>query len=99
MSSHAPALAAGGPLWTRTTRILLILSLMGLGLAIWRFSVVLGPATGLNDGYPWGLWIAMEVVTGTALACGGYAIALLVYIFNKGQYHPLVRIAGRTSGW
>jgi len=33
------------------------------------------------------------VVTGTALACGGYAVALLVYIFNKGKYHPLVRPA------
>jgi Ni/Fe-hydrogenase subunit HybB-like protein len=33
------------------------------------------------------------VVTGTAIACGGYAMALLVYIFNRGQYHPLVRSA------
>ena len=37
------------------------------------------------------------MVTGTALACGGYAVALLVYIFNKGKYHPLVRPALLTS--
>jgi hypothetical protein len=43
------------------------------------------PSTGLSDGYPWGLWIAFDVVTGTALACGGYAVALLVYILNKGS--------------
>ena len=42
-----------------------------------------GQTTALNDGYPWGLWIAFDVVTGTALACGGYAVALLVYILNK----------------
>ena len=55
------------------------------------------PTTALNDGYPWGLWIAFDVVTGTALACGGYAVALLVYILNKGKYHPLVRPAMLTS--
>ena len=44
-----------------------------------------------------GLWIAFDVVTGTALACGGYAVALLVYILNKGKYHPLVRPAMLTS--
>jgi Ni/Fe-hydrogenase subunit HybB-like protein len=33
------------------------------------------------------------VVVGSAFACGGYSMALLVYIFNKGQYHPLVRPA------
>jgi Ni/Fe-hydrogenase subunit HybB-like protein len=37
------------------------------------------------------------VVTGTALGCGGYAVALLVYILNKGEYHPLVRPAVLTS--
>ena len=44
----------------------------------------------MNDGYPFGLWIAFDVVTGTALACGGYAVAILVYILNKGKYSPLV---------
>ena len=34
---------------------------------------------------------------GTALGCGGYAVALLVYILNKGEYHPLVRPAVLTS--
>jgi len=37
------------------------------------------------------------VVTGTALACGGYAVALLVYLLNRGKYHPLVRAAIVTS--
>ena len=50
-------------------------------------------STNLSDGYPWGIWIAFDVVVGTALGCGGYAVALLVYILNKGEYHPLVRPA------
>jgi len=32
-------------------------------------------------------------VVGSAFACGGYVMALTVYVFNKGKYHPLVRPA------
>ena len=57
-----------------------------------------GTDTG-NPGHfhPFGLWIAFDVVTGTALACGGYGVAILVYILNKGHYSPLVRPALLTS--
>jgi Ni/Fe-hydrogenase subunit HybB-like protein len=63
----------------------------------YRFATGIGTVSGLTDGYPWGIWIAFDVVTGTALACGGYAIAILAYILNKGKYHPLVRPALLTS--
>ena len=95
MQTHAHAL--GGPLFTRAYLFLLGLGAIGIALTIWRFAAGLGAATGLNDGYPLGIWIALDVVTGTALACGGYAVALVVYIFNKGHYHPLVRPAILTS--
>ncbi len=58
-----------------------------------RYLFGIGAVANLNDGYPWGLWIAYDVVAGTAIACGGYAIALLVYVMNRGEYHPLVRPA------
>jgi Ni/Fe-hydrogenase subunit HybB-like protein len=51
----------------------------------------------MNDGYPWGIWIAIDVVVGTGLASGGYVLAFLVFILNKGRYHPLVRPALLTS--
>jgi len=51
----------------------------------------------MNDGYPWGIWIALDVVVGTALACGGYTMALMTYACNRGEYHPLVRPALLTS--
>lgn len=94
---HSQAQPIGGPLLTRGYWILLTLGGIGILLTLWRFAVGLGAATALNDGYPLGLWIALDVVTGTALACGGYAVALVVYIFNKGKYHPLVRPAVLTS--
>jgi len=70
---------------------------IAVALLVWRAAAGLGATTAMNDGYPWGLWIAFDVVTGTAFGCGGYAIAMLVYILNRGQYHPLIRPAFLTS--
>lgn len=94
---HPQAEPVGGPLLTRPYLVLLAVAALGVLLILWRFAVGLGRSTALSDGYPWGLWIAFDVVTGTALACGGYAMAILVYVFNKGRYHPMVRPAVLTS--
>ena len=51
----------------------------------------------MSDGYPWGIWITYDVATGTAIACGGYAVAILVYIRNRMHYHPLIRSCILTS--
>ena len=91
---HTPV---GGRLLTRPIRILLVFVGLGALMTVWRFAAGLAAVSNLNDGYPWGVWIAFDVVTGTALGCGGYAVALLVYILNKGEYHPLVRPAILTS--
>jgi Ni/Fe-hydrogenase subunit HybB-like protein len=89
MSSHAVPI--GGELWNRQYKALAALAGFGLLLMFWRFAQGLGATTGLNDGHPWGIWIAFDVVTGTALGCGGYVIVILVYLLNQGCYHPLVR--------
>jgi len=89
----------GGPLVTSPVLLLASLIVVGVIAVLWRFTAGLGATTNLNDGYPMGLWIAFDVVTGTALACGGYAMALLVYVANRGKYHPLVRAALVTSAF
>src|SRR6266498_1138796 len=95
MSAHAAPV--GGPLITRGTRVFAGLFGLGVIAIAWRLLAGLGATTALNDGYPLGLWIAFDVVTGAALACGGYAVGILVYILNKGKYHPLLRPAVLTS--
>lgn len=95
--AHPPLAGARPRVFTRPFNVLLFLAAVSVALIAWRFAVGLGRSTALSDGYPWGLWIAFDVVTGTAFACGGYALALLVYILNKGKYHPLVRPAVLTS--
>jgi Ni/Fe-hydrogenase subunit HybB-like protein len=97
MSAHAQAEAVGGRILTKPFRFFAFFLLIGGLLILYRLATGLGQVTAMNDGYPWGLWIAFDVVTGTALACGGYAVALLVYVLNKGQYHPMVRPAVLTS--
>ena len=97
MSAHAQAEAIGGRILTRPFRFFAFFLLIGGLLILIRLATGLGQVTAMNDGYPWGLWIAFDVVTGTALACGGYAVALLVYVLNNGKYHPMVRPAVLTS--
>jgi Ni/Fe-hydrogenase subunit HybB-like protein/Fe-S-cluster-containing dehydrogenase component len=95
--AHHRSEPVGGSLLTWPVMLLLTLALLGVTAVAWRFLAGLGSTTNLSDGYPMGLWIAFDVVTGTALACGGYAVALLVYLLNRGKYHPLVRAAIVTS--
>jgi Ni/Fe-hydrogenase subunit HybB-like protein len=95
MSTHAKPL--GGPIFTRGFYVLLSVGALGILLILWRLISGLGATTAMSDGYPLGLWITFDVVVGTALGCGGYAVAFVVYIFNKGKYHPLVRPAILTS--
>ena len=87
----------GGKIFTGAFAVAFLFALIGGWFLIQRFVHGLGAVTNMSDGYPWGIWITYDVVIGTALGCGGFAMAILVYILNKGQYHPLVRSAIMTS--
>lgn len=95
MSAHAQPV--GGRFLTKGMLFLLLLWALGTVAGLLRFTSGLGAATALNDGYPWGIWIAVDVVIGTGLASGGYVLAFLVFILNRGRYHPLIRPALLTS--
>jgi Ni/Fe-hydrogenase subunit HybB-like protein len=89
----------GGKIITAPFLFFSALAVIAVILVLKRFIFGLGSVTNLSDGYPWGIWIVYDVVVGTAFACGGYAIALLVYIFNKGEFHPFVRPALLASAF
>ncbi len=91
--NHHAAAPVGGGLVSPTTLITGLLVAAMLGILLYRFLFGLGAVTNLNDGYPWGIWVVVDVVIGSAFACGGFSVAMLVYIFNRGEYHPLVRPA------
>lgn len=90
MSGYKPV---GGKVLTLPFIFFSALALIAVFFLAQRFMFGLGAVTNLNNGYPWGIWVVYDVVIGTGFACGGYALAVLVYAANKGQYHPLVRPA------
>ncbi len=91
MSAHLPTAPVGGKLINTTTVVCGFLIVLMLAVLAARFVLGLGAVTNLNDGYAWGIWVVVDVLIGSALACGGFSVAMLVYIFNRGEYHPLVR--------
>jgi Ni/Fe-hydrogenase subunit HybB-like protein len=95
--STARAAPVGGKLLTPFFKVLLVVWAIGTAAGLARFAQGLGAVTAMNDGYPWGIWIAVDVVVGTALGSGGFAVALLVYVLNRGRFHPLLRPALLTS--
>ena len=85
------------PLLTPPFLVLGAFGVTAIVLLLVRFFFGMGAVTNLNGGYPWGIWVVYDIVVGTAFACGGYALAVTVYVFNNGRYHPLVRTDLLTS--
>ena len=77
--------------------ILIIVALNGLVFLMGRFFMGLGAVTNLNNQYPWGLWIGVDVAAGVALAAGGFTTAALGHIMHKNEYHAIVRPALLTA--
>ncbi len=90
MSGYQPI---GGKLFTKPFCLFALFAFIGICLIAYRFMFGIGATSNLNDGYPWGIWIVMDVVVSTGFGCAGYALALTVYVMNRGEYHPLVRPA------
>ena len=93
MADHAAPAPVGGNFVNAVTKFCLVLIALCLPISYFRYFEGLASVTNLNDGYPFGIWVVVDVIIGSAFACGGFSVAMLVYIFNKGQYHPLVRPA------
>jgi Ni/Fe-hydrogenase subunit HybB-like protein len=71
--------------------------LSGLYATYLRVFYGLAGSTNLSDKFPWGLWIAFDVMCGVALAAGGFTLVATVHIFNIKQYHPVLRPAILTA--
>ena len=85
------------PFFTTGTKILFGIMCLGLMAYAYRMIFGLAAATNLNDQYPWGIWIAVDVASGVALAAGGFTTAALAEIFHKEKYHVIVRPALLTA--
>lgn len=97
MSSHEHAAPVNKKFFTTGMKILTAVMLGGLSVGLYRMFVGLEAVTHLNDQYPLGLWIGVDVATGVALAAGGFTSGALVYIFNREHFHAIIRPALLTA--
>ena len=71
---------------------LLALTVLAVGLSIYRLVVGLGPTTNMNDHYPWGIWITVDLFL-IPLSGAAFTISLLSYFFGRDNYHAIIRPA------
>ena len=82
---------------TTTKTILWFITGLASTIMIFRLFKGLGVSTNLTDKTPWGFWIGFDVLSGVALAAGGFVICAVVYIFHLEKYRPLSRPAVLTA--
>lgn len=71
---------------------LLALALLGVGLSIYRLVAGLGPTTNMNDHYPWGIWITVDLFL-IPVAGAAFTISWLSYFLGREKYHSIIRPA------
>lgn len=85
--------------FTLTPTRLFLLGLLALFAVVVFIRLLTGFSyvTNLSDETPWGLWISFDVMTGVALAGGGYSTAFLVHGIHKEKFKVVARSALLTS--
>jgi formate dehydrogenase iron-sulfur subunit len=71
--------------------LLLLIAFCGVAMVA-RFVLGLGGSTHLSDTFPWGLWIVFDLVW-IAVAAGAFAMAGIIYIFQRKDLYALGRTA------
>ena len=77
--------------------VVIIIALNGIVFMAGRFLFGLGAVTNLDNQFPWGIWIGVDVAAGVALAAGGFVSAAIGHILHREHYHAIVRPALLTA--
>lgn len=85
--------------WRQVIRTLLLVTVLGMATAVVliRFMYGLGAVTNLDNHFAWGIWISFDVMSGVALAAGGFVMAATAHIFGLKRFEPLARPAILTA--
>jgi Ni/Fe-hydrogenase subunit HybB-like protein len=79
------------------TIVVVALALAGGAAYLYRLVFGLAAATNLDNQYPWGIWISIDVASGVALAAGGFTTAAMADVFHKRGFHAIARPALLTA--
>jgi Ni/Fe-hydrogenase subunit HybB-like protein len=85
------------PIWTRPFKLFCGLGALGLLLVVYREIAGLGPASGMNDAYAWGIWKTFNTMVLTGLGSGAFAIGIAAWLFRREKLHVVMRTAILTS--
>lgn len=77
--------------------VLAAIALNGLVFLAMRFIFGLGSVTNLDNQFPWGIWIGIDVGAGVALAAGGFTTAALGHVMHRDKYESIIRPALLTA--
>lgn len=77
--------------------VITIIAAIGLSFLAMRYIFGIGFVTNLNQFFPWGIWIGLDVAAGVALAAGGFTTAALGHIWYRDKYEVLIRPALLTA--
>jgi len=77
--------------------VIALIAVAGLAFLAVRYLFGLGTVTNLNQFFPWGIWIGLDVAAGVALAAGGFTTAALGHIWHREKFEVLVRPALLTA--
>jgi Ni/Fe-hydrogenase subunit HybB-like protein len=86
-----------GKFFTPGMIIVTLVALNGIVFLALRFLYGMGAVTNLNNQYPWGIWIGVDVAAGVVLAAGGFVSAAMGHIFHLPYMKPIVRPALLTA--
>lgn len=78
---------------TAFRKVLIVLGAISVALAIYRLVIGHEAVSNVSDHWPWGLWIGFNVMTGVALAGGGYGTALMANILHIRRFYVIARSA------
>src|SRR5215472_744132 len=62
---------------------LCVLIIIALALTAYRELAGLGPVSGMNDAYGWGIWKTFNVMVLTALGSGAFAVGISAWVFRR----------------
>jgi len=97
MNTHEAAAPVEETFLTPGVMVMLALMVIGGAFVVVRLIYGIGKVSNLSNQYPWGIWIGIDVATGVALAAGGFTTGAIAYVFNRDQYHAVIRPALLTA--
>jgi Ni/Fe-hydrogenase subunit HybB-like protein len=76
---------------------LVAMALVALLLTAYRELAGLGPVSGMNDLFGWGIWKTFNVTVLTAWGSGAFSVGIAAWVFRRKRLQALMRMALLTS--